>query len=198
MPACRQSLGGLFRSSLRRLRFGRPAAAVVVAVVVAGLECALAAGEDSPEDLRHAVDSAVARVKPALVRIQVVSTRYGEGREMKYQSVGSGVIITREGHLITNHHVAGHAVHVVCTLADREEIEAEVVGTDALTDLCVLRLNPDLPREFPVATFGDSGQLRVGEHVLALGSPMALSQSVTLGIISNLERVSWRSGARWR
>lgn len=139
--------------------------------------------------MRPAVDAAIARVAPALVRIRVVSTSYSEGREVKSQAVGSGAIITKEGHVISNHHVAGRAVRIFCTLSDREEIEAELIGTDPLTDICIIQLKPAKPRVFPTVPFGDSGKLRVGDPVLALGSPMALSQSVTLGIISNLEMV---------
>ncbi|HMP82625.1 MAG TPA: PDZ domain-containing protein [Verrucomicrobiota bacterium] len=128
-------------------------------------------------------------MKPALVRIRVVWTEFYEGREIKMQAVGSGAIITKEGHLVTNHHVAGHAVRMFCTLWDRDEIEAELVGTDPLTDISVLKLKPSSPREFVPAEFGDSSQLRVGDSVLAMGSPMALSQSVTLGIISNIEMI---------
>jgi serine protease Do len=141
------------------------------------------------KSMRPAVDAAIARVSPALVRIRVVSTSYSEGREVKSQAVGSGAIITKEGHVISNHHVAGRAVRIFCTLSDREEIEAELIGTDPLTDICIIQLKPAKPRVFPTVPFGDSGKLRVGDPVLALGSPMALSQSVTLGIISNLEMV---------
>ena len=144
---------------------------------------------EAPPRLRVAVDAAVARMSPALVRIRVVSVSYAEGREVKSQAVGSGAIITKEGHVVSNHHVAGRAVRIFCTLSDREEIEAELIGTDPLTDICVIQLKPDKPREFQTARFGDSGKMHVGDSVLAMGSPMALSQSVTLGIISNLEMV---------
>jgi len=138
-------------------------------------------------NLRAEVDKAVARVRPALVRIQVVSTEYADGREVKGQSVGSGAIITKDGFLVTNHHVAGHAARIFCTQWNREEVEAELIGTDALTDIAVLKLTPRDRRTFETAAFGDSTKLRVGDHVLAMGSPMALSQSVTLGIVSNVE-----------
>jgi len=146
---------------------------------------------DVPDQLRPTVEAAVARVKPSLVRIRVVSTSYSEGREIKSQAVGSGAIITKEGHIVSNHHVAGRAVRIFCTLVDREEIEAELIGTDPMTDICVIRLKPDGSgnRQFPTVEFGDSSKLRVGDQVLAMGSPMALSQSVTLGIISNVEMV---------
>jgi len=116
-----------------------------------------------------------------------VSTDYSEGREVKTQAVGSGAIITKDGYLITNHHVAGHATRMFCTLWNREEVEAELVGTDPLTDISVIKLKPEKPMKFEPASFGDSSRLRVGDYVLAMGSPMALSQSVTLGIISNTE-----------
>src|SRR5437879_3557670 len=137
-----------------------------------------AAGQEVPAKVRAVVDTAITRMRPALVRIHVVSTEYREGREIKMQAVGSGAIISKDGYLITNHHVAGHGARMVCTLWNREEIEAELVGTDPLTDIAVLKLKPEEPREFTPADFGDSSKLAVGESVLAMGSPMALSQSV--------------------
>jgi serine protease Do len=154
-----------------------------------------------PAAVRSQVDTAIGRVKPALVRIRVVSTAYNEGREVKTQSVGSGAIITKDGYLITNHHVAGHATRMFCTLWNREEVEAELVGTDALTDISILKLKPEKPAKFEPAVFGDSSKLSVGDYVLAMGSPMALSQSVTLGIISNLEMTMprfWGGDRRFR
>ncbi len=162
---------------------------------------ALAKDKDNPTALRAQIDAAIAKVKPALVRIRVVSTAYEEGREVKQQSVGSGAIITKDGYLITNHHVAGHATRMFCTLWNREEVEAELIGTDPLTDISILKLRPEKPREFAFVGFGDSSALKVGDSVLAMGSPMALSQSVTLGIISNTEMVMprfWGSYARFR
>jgi serine protease Do len=160
-----------------------------------------AAERSTPSALRSQIDSAIARVKPALVRIRVVSTDYSDGREVKMQTVGSGAIITRDGYLITNHHVAGHAARMFCTMWNREEIEAELVGTDPLTDISILKLKPEHPVEFKPAEFGDSSRIQVGESVLAMGSPMALSQSVTLGIISNTEMTMprfWGSSRRIR
>lgn len=155
--------------------------------------CALAQRGDAPagvpDALRATIQSAADAVKPALVRIHVVETSYRDGREYKYQTAGSGAIITPEGHVITNHHVAGHATRLVCTLSNKEEVEAVLVGTDPMTDIAVIRLTPDVPTTYPVAQFGDSSQVRVGDRVLAMGSPMALSQSVTLGIVSNTEIV---------
>lgn len=158
---------------------------------------ALAENETASGSLREAVDHAIAKVKPALVRIHAVSTSYRDGREVKYESSGSGVIISKEGHVITNHHVAGHAARLFCTLVNREEIEAELIGTDPLADIAVIKLIPPTPRDFTFAQFGDSSAVRVGDHVMSMGSPRALSQSVTLGIVSNTEMVMpWRMGSR--
>lgn len=129
------------------------------------------------------------RVGPALVRIHVVTTSYEQGRELKSEASGSGVIISPDGYLLSNHHVAGHATRVKCTLYNLEEVEAELVGTDALSDISVLRLKSEPGQVFPYARFGDSDSAKVGERVLALGSPMALSQSATFGIISNTRMV---------
>jgi serine protease Do len=155
------------------------------------------APSDIPEALRATIQSAADAVKPSLVRIHVVETSYRDGREYKYQTAGSGAIITEAGHIITNHHVAGHATRLVCTLADKEEVEAVLVGTDPMTDIAVIKLTPEEETRYPVATFGDSTAVRVGDRVLAMGSPMALSQSVTLGIVSNTEIVMPEWLGRW-
>lgn len=157
--------------------------------LAATTETSFGKANEVPSVIRSQVDAAIARVRPALVRIRVVSTEFSDGREIKQQSVGSGAIITKDGYIVTNHHVAGHAARMFCTLWNREEIEAELVGTDAMTDISVIKLKPDSAREFQFVKFGDSSKMRVGDYILAMGSPMALSQSVTLGIISNVEMI---------
>lgn len=137
----------------------------------------------------EAVQAAIGRVKPSLVRIHVVSTGQRGGREVKGESFGSGVIVSPEGHVVTNHHVAGNAKQLFVTLSSREEVEADLVATDSLTDIAVVKLRSPGKREYPAAAFGDSSALRVGDPVLAMGSPLALSQSVTMGIVSNTEIV---------
>ncbi|MCU0241045.1 MAG: PDZ domain-containing protein [Vicinamibacteria bacterium] len=137
-----------------------------------------------------AIDSAIHDVYPALVRIHVVSVLPREGREVKRESSGSGAIISADGYVITNHHVAGRAKRIQCTLSNKQEIEARLIGTDPLSDIAVIKLDlteQQMKAGLPFARFGDSDRLRVGERVLAMGSPMALSQSVTQGIVSNVE-----------
>lgn len=163
--------------------------ALFVLAIVMPLASVPARAQDGSQSLRAAVDTAVAAVKPSLVRIHVVWTEYSEGREMKFEASGSGSIITPEGHVATNHHVAGHGTRIHCTLSTKEEIDAELVGTDAATDIAVIKLLPKDGRTFPVAKWGDSAAVTVGDVVLAMGSPLSLSQSVTQGIVSNTEMV---------
>lgn len=140
------------------------------------------------------VEAAVKAVYPALVRIHVVSEEGGAGRMRKGRSSGSGAIISPDGHIITNHHVAGRATRITVRLADRQEIQASLVGTDALSDLAVLKIDRedlrDPTAELPVARFGDSSTLKIGDVVLAMGSPAGVSQSVTKGIVANTEMIA--------
>lgn len=141
-----------------------------------------------------AIERVLARVFPALVRVDVVMVEGDGGRLTKRRGAGSGVVISREGHVVTNHHVAGRARHLVCRMADGEEIDATLVGTDPLADIAVIKLDltgrPADAKPLAVATFGDSDAVRVGDRVFALGSPAAVSQSVTSGIVSNTSMVT--------
>ncbi|MBI5207950.1 MAG: PDZ domain-containing protein [Candidatus Firestonebacteria bacterium] len=142
----------------------------------------------SPE-IKIAVEKAIEKIKPALVRIFVVTTSYANGREIKHESAGSGAIISPDGYVITNHHVVGKATYIVCTLFDKEEIEAELIAADPLADIAIIKLIPREKKIFHTASFGNSSLIKVGDSVLAMGSPLALSQSVTMGIVSNTELV---------
>ncbi|MEZ5317570.1 MAG: PDZ domain-containing protein [Vicinamibacterales bacterium] len=135
------------------------------------------------------VDRAIAAVYPSLVRISVVSLQWAGGREVRREASGSGTIVSPDGYIVTNHHVAGRVDRIVCTLPSNEEVPARLVGTDPLSDIAVLQLTPDTPRTFPAARWGTSATLRRGEPVLAMGSPLSLSQSVTQGIVSNTDMV---------
>lgn len=145
------------------------------------------------QDLRQMTALARDRVFPALANISVITVRYWGGQEIKGKAVGSGTIISPEGYVLTNFHVAQNGKKFKVTLSDKQEITATLVGEDPLTDLAVLKLdlselkNPK--EQLPVAQFGDSEQLQVGDTVMAMGSPWALSRSVTLGIVSNTERI---------
>ncbi|MBX3387423.1 MAG: PDZ domain-containing protein [Phycisphaeraceae bacterium] len=145
-------------------------------------------------DIRRSIADSRDRVFPALVNIDTVFLDYSAGKETKRRSGGSGTIISAEGHVLTNAHVTDQGVRFWCTLADKRRIPATMVGEDPWTDLAVLKLDPKALREsgggeLPVAGFGDSDRLTIGEYVLAMGSPFSLSRTVTLGVVSNTERV---------
>jgi len=139
---------------------------------------------------------AIAKVSPAVVRIEVISEEGGEGRVRRQSSVGSGAVIDDRGHVLTNYHVAGRGAAFLCRLADGEELPASLVGADAMTDLAVIRL--DLSRRaagakpLAVAAFGASSALRTGDVVLSMGCPAGLNQSVTRGIVANPRMIMTR------
>ena len=108
-------------------------------------------------------------------------------RELEYTttSVGSGVIVSENGLILTNHHVAGDADVVEVVLQNGEKYSGELIGTDPATDLAIIRIEAS---GLPAITIGDSDELRVGQWVLAVGSPFSLGQTVTQGIVSYIGR----------
>jgi Do/DeqQ family serine protease len=100
-------------------------------------------------------------------------------------SLGSGVIVSSSGFILTNHHVVESADEIEVALPDGKKLLAKVVGSDPETDLAVLRVNAD---KLPAISFGESEQLRVGDAVLAIGNPFGVGQTVTSGIVSALGR----------
>ena len=116
-------------------------------------------------------------------------TPFGLPRERMENSLGSGVIIEAGGIVVTNHHVIKGSDEITVVLADRRELEAEVIGTDEVTDLAVLRVDAG-NSPLPYVELGDSDWLEVGDLVLAIGNPFGVGQTVTSGIISALARTS--------
>ena len=145
--------------------------------------------------------NAVRRAAPAVVNIytaRVVTERVAPSsldelfreawpryRQRIENSLGSGVIVDHDGHIVTNHHVIANADAIRVQLADERVADAKIVGRDPDTDLAVLRI--DL-KNLPVAPIGRSDRLQVGDVVLAIGSPVGLSQTVTHGIVSATTR----------
>ncbi|WP_237065577.1 DegQ family serine endoprotease [Microbulbifer guangxiensis] len=108
------------------------------------------------------------------------------GRERRpVASMGSGFIISKDGYVVTNNHVVEGADQVVVTLTDRREYDAQVIGTDARSDLALLKIEAD---DLPTARWGDSESLEVGEWVVAIGSPFGLDYSASAGIVSAMGR----------
>src|SRR5580658_3789386 len=153
-----------------------------------------------PAPARVTYAAAVQRAAPAVVNVYTqrlvrerVAPSLGElfgdflpqTRQRIERSLGSGVIVDEAGHIVTNHHVIANAESIQVQLADGRVADAHIVGRDPDTDLAVLKINLS---PLPVATFGRSDQLKVGDVVLAIGNPIGLSQTVTHGIVSAVSR----------
>ena len=140
--------------------------------------------------LEAAFLDAKAKVIKALVNVRPISEVYRGGVKTKQESVGSGVLFDPRGYIITNYHVAGKAQRVICVLHNKERVEARLIGGDALTDIAVIKIAESDMRahQLTPAALGDSAQLAMGQFVFAFGSPMALSRSMSAGIVSNPQR----------
>ncbi len=156
-----------------------PVALLLCAVVFSG--CATL-----PGNTQSAVLSAKNAVYPALVHIRPVKEVYIAGQRREVPTIGSGFIITEDGYIITNEHVAGDSSVVWCVLSDNTELEARVIGADADTDIAVLKV--EASSALPTVRLGSSARLESGQMVLAMGSPHGLARSVSLGIISVPDR----------
>ena len=110
------------------------------------------------------------------------------GRSRAEQSLGSGVVISADGYVVTNNHVIGDDVaEVTVTVGDHRDVKAKIIGVDSWTDLGLLKIDAT---GLPVIPWGDSSKLRVAEWVMAVGNPFSLNQTVTLGIVSALGRAN--------
>ena len=134
-------------------------------------------------------------VVPSVISIDTVGVRterlldgWGRSQIRRYptQGQGSGVIVTKEGHVITNHHVIAGQQRIQVTLHDGKTYPATLIGEDSLLDIAVLKIEGSAP--FVPLKLGDSSQVRVGQMVFAIGNPFGLGETVTQGIISAKER----------
>jgi serine protease Do len=108
-------------------------------------------------------------------------------KERKTASLGSGVIVDPSGYILTANHVIQSADEINVTLSDKREFKGKIVGSDAMTDIGIIKIEA---KNLPTIKWGDSNKLRVGETVLAIGSPYGLSQTVTTGIVSAVGRAN--------
>jgi serine protease Do len=204
------TLAAAMAASIGAYEFAKPtsAAAAAPAPAAAGLDDNSVGALLS---LDHAMEALAARVTPAIVNVTVTSKTnadmsdgddsqggmqqfnpFGQfGMPMQPQrphiehGLGSGVIISPDGYIVTNNHVVDGAVDVNVTMSDRRILPAKVVGTDPLTDLAVIKVNAT---DLPSVPWGDSTQLHPGQTVLAFGNPFGLRFTVTRGIVSALNR----------
>ena len=151
------------------------------------------ADEDAALDAySRVVTSVVDRVGPALVGIRRLRGRTGDG-VTAFEGSGSGIVITPDGYVLTNHHVVMDAPAVEVLLADGSVAKAEKVGSDPDTDLALLRVHR---HSLPSVELGDSATLRQGQLVVAIGNPFGLQASVTAGVVSALSRTLRASNGR--
>jgi len=151
--------------------------------------------------------NAVKKVKPSIVTIYTTTTKsvrvpdnpwhrffrdFGiedenQGRDREYQQngLGSGIIISKDGYILTNNHVIQDVDELLIKLLDDREFPAEVIGTDPLTEIALIKVDAN---DLVPATLGNSEKLEIGEWVLAIGSPLRLNFTVTAGIVSALGR----------
>jgi len=137
----------------------------------------------TPDSLSAAFARVAEQVEPSVVFVKVT-----RGTRALQQISGSGVIVHSSGYVLTNHHVIENAANIRVRLADNREFVATLIGDDEGTDLAVLKI--DAQGTLPTSAMGDSERLRVGDWVLAIGSPFGLEQTVTAGIISAKDRVA--------
>ena len=109
------------------------------------------------------------------------------GYANRYESsLGSGVLVSADGYVVTNNHVVGQInAEVTVAIGDRRELRAKIIGVDSWTDLALLKVDAT---GLPVIPWGDSARLKVAEWVMAVGNPFSLNQTVTLGVVSALGR----------
>src|SRR5262245_12250298 len=129
----------------------------------------------SPSEVSRTFVEAAKRIKPAVVHIKV-GTR---------GATGSGVIVSSDGYILTNNHVASAANELTVKLSDGRELRAQRIGVDPKTDLALIKVQA---QNLPYATLGDSSKVEQGEWVIALGSPFGLEQTMTAGIVSAIGR----------
>ena len=156
------------------------AAGLALGTALLGATRATAATEDTQQAIYRARD----RVFPALVHIEPILEVYRAGTKERMAVTGSGVIFSREGYVLTNNHVIERAQRVTCYLQNQQEIPATVVGRDPETDVAVIKLDfTRVKGRLPYAELGDSSTVQIGQHVMAMGSPLGLARSVSFGVI---------------
>ena len=202
MIGCRASFDG------KAIRRSATLTAVMAVMAVAGAALQAAAAErqipETRQEIQLSFAPVVRKAAPAVVNIysrRIVRTRasplfddpffrqffgqnspFGVPRQRIENSLGSGVIVSAQGVIVTNHHVVANADEITVVLADRRELEAKIIGSDERSDLAVLKV--EVAESLPFIEFRDSDTVEVGDLVLAIGDPFGVGQTVTSGIVS--------------
>ena len=167
--------------------------AAVAAVIIAAWAAPAQSPPDSThrlEDLSRAFRYAYKQAKPAVVLVATARTWrlprfHPQVPEEEYQGMGSGTIVSPDGHILSNYHVIAGADSIAVTLADRRTFTAEVVGFDSLIDIALLKIDA---QKLPTVPLADSDRLQIGDWVLAIGHPLGMGSTLTHGIVSALGR----------
>lgn len=171
---------------------------------------AIAQGDDISKSRQTAITRAVEKVSGAVVGINIIEIReyhdpmanffgndpffrqfFGNRNyRQEVKGLGSGFIISPDGYVLTNDHVAGNAKEITVTMTNGKKYQAEIIGTDLVSDVCLLKLKTEKNEIFPFVTLGNSDEVMIGEWVIALGNPFGLFDNidkpiVTVGVISS-------------
>ena len=158
-------------------------AVVLLVAVLLVFTSAAAAAQPCTESLATLFE----RVSPSVVSIQAMKINKAKPERRFETIVGSGFVIDKEGHLLTNAHVVDGAASLSVTLDSGDKAAARLVGMDPVLDLALLRV--EWKAALPVAKLGDSAGVRVGDEVVAIGNPIGLDQTMTRGIVSGVNRI---------
>ena len=171
---------------------------ILMALLISWACHSLAASPNVARELGNAFADAVDRVMPSVVVVRTEATVYRAARDLFFGQIygiperlagqGSGVIISKDGYVLTSQHVIRNAEQIEVALHDGTKYPAELVGHDPMSDLAVLKIRAPAGADFKAIVPGDSDKIRVGEFAIAVGSPFSLNSSVTVGIVSQKGR----------
>ncbi len=133
----------------------------------------------------QAVTSVVERVGPSVVSIDIHKRFRTPYMPVDMEGAGSGMVVSSDGHIITNYHVVDHSHTLQARFTDGRALPAKIIGVDPPTDLAVIKVEA---KELPTISFGDSDQLKAGQLVIAIGNPHGLQNSVSAGVVSAVHR----------
>jgi S1-C subfamily serine protease len=156
-------------------------------IVMAMMITLIGARASANLDCNEPVPTLFKRVSPSVVFISAVSFDPFKPRDRMTTSIGSGFIIGKDGLILTNSHLVFGRQTISVTLDDGQMVQAELVGVDPILDLALLRI-PVSAKGLSLATLGDSGKVEIGEEVMAIGNPFGLEQTLTVGVISGINR----------
>jgi S1-C subfamily serine protease len=179
---------------LKSLKSKIIAIAVVVVVAAASFSVGagwLGAGKISADPILYnesTVTSIFTNVSPAVVELDVTQTANSLFGQSMMQGQGSGIVIDNQGYILTNYHVVEGASSVKVKISDSSTVDAKVLGTDTVKDLAVVKVDAAAVAGITPLTLGDSSTLKIGQMAIAVGNPYGLDDTVTVGVVSGLNR----------